>query len=103
MQFTSLNLNTAALPMVALPQTLPDRWALNTKDAIESGISRVVVDGLREYVNDWLAKFPSSRIILTGGDADVLRQWGLHHHTIDMHLIIHGLWMTHYHQQATKS
>lgn len=72
LQFRALGTQTAALPILDLPQTLPPRWATNTPDAIASGILYSLLSGLLSYINDWLSQFPKSPIILTGGDGEIL-------------------------------
>jgi type III pantothenate kinase len=72
LQFQSLSLKTAALPRLNLPQSLPTRWAMNTEDAIASGILYTVLSGLVNFIEDWLGQFPKSNVILTGGDGERL-------------------------------
>lgn len=71
-QLQSLHRQTAALPTVQLPQRLPKRWAANTPNAIASGIIYTVLAGIQDFATDWLAQFPDSKIIFTGGDAPFL-------------------------------
>lgn len=78
LQFHALQQATAALPN-ALPHggaenrasqhLLPPRWALNTADAIASGIIYTLLAGLREFVNAWWQEFPGSPVFLRGGDS----------------------------------
>jgi type III pantothenate kinase len=75
LQFQSLSIKTAALPRLNLPQTLPNRWAMNTEDAIASGILYTVLSGLVNFIEDWLEQFPDSNIILTGGDGERLLRY----------------------------
>ncbi|WP_107670238.1 pantothenate kinase [Cyanothece sp. BG0011] len=72
LQFNSLSTKTAALPNIQLPQKLGDRWANNTENAIISGILYTVLSGIQTFIDDWLIKYPESKIILTGGDAENL-------------------------------
>ncbi|MGK7941388.1 MAG: pantothenate kinase [Crocosphaera sp.] len=69
LQFESLSTQTAALPNLSLPRTLPKPWAMNTSDAIASGIIYTVLNGIKAFCEDWLKNYPESKIILTGGDA----------------------------------
>ena len=71
-QFLTLKQKTAALPKVDLPVTLPSRWALDTENAIASGIIHTIVAGIYSYITDWQQQYPDSQIILTGGDADII-------------------------------
>ena len=72
LQFQSLATKTAALPALKFPQTLPTRWAMNTEDAIASGILYNLLSGIIGFIEDWLNQFPESKIILTGGDGERL-------------------------------
>ncbi len=75
LQFQSLSLKTAVLPrlnFLNLPQSLPNRWAMNTEDAIASGIIYSLLSGIMGFIEDWLKQFPDSKIIFTGGDGERL-------------------------------
>ncbi|EAM52809.1 pantothenate kinase [Crocosphaera watsonii WH 8501] len=72
LQFDSLSTKTAALPNISLPKKLSDRWANNTGNSIISGILYTVLGGIKTFIDDWLIKYPESKIILTGGDATQL-------------------------------
>jgi type III pantothenate kinase len=72
LQLQSLATKTAALPEVKLPERLPNRWTLNTPDAIQSGVIYTSLAGIRDFIEDWLERFPNSQIALTGGDAKIL-------------------------------
>lgn len=91
-QFTTLHQNTSALPNISIPELLPNRWATSTNSAIESGIAHIFLSGLQDYIDDWRSQFPDSRIILTGGDGDRLKQWGLKIDVLDPYLIFWGVW-----------
>lgn len=71
-QFATLKQKTAALPEVAISNNLPLRWAMDTEDAIASGVIYTAIAGIYSYIIDWLKKFPESKIILTGGDGELL-------------------------------
>lgn len=73
-QFRSLQQQTAALPQV-IPSNLPLRWALDTKNAIASGIIHTTIAGIHSYIGDWLNKFPDSSLVLTGGDNKLIFQY----------------------------
>ncbi|MBF2022454.1 MAG: pantothenate kinase [Hydrococcus sp. C42_A2020_068] len=75
LQLQSLAMKTAALPEVKLPERLPNRWTLNTPDAIQSGVIYTILAGIRDFIEDWLEQFPNSQIALTGGDAKILRSY----------------------------
>ena len=74
-QLRSLNLHTAALPEITLPQTLPPRWANNTPDAIASGVIYTIISGIQSFIDHWQEKYPNSSIIITGGDGEFLSQY----------------------------
>ena len=97
-QFLTLNQKTAALPQIDLPITIPPRWALNTEQAIASGIIYTTIAGIYSYICDWQQQYPNSQIVITGGDADILAQYLQQQYpdlksTIicDRHLIFYGM------------
>lgn len=70
LQLRSLQQGTAALPLVemSLAALPPVRWALNTENAIVSGVIYTLLAGIRDFIEAWWQKFPESAITLTGGD-----------------------------------
>ncbi|MFB2937184.1 pantothenate kinase [Aerosakkonemataceae cyanobacterium BLCC-F154] len=72
LQIKSLAQGTAALPEIPLPDRLPDRWALDTKSAIQSGIIYTVLSGIANYMQAWWREFPQGQVVLTGGDRTLL-------------------------------
>lgn len=74
-QLTSLQQKTAALPEIELLPTLPSRWALDTDQAIASGIIYTAIAGIQSYIIDWQQRFPHSQVIFTGGDCNVLAHY----------------------------
>jgi type III pantothenate kinase len=72
LQFQALSTKTAALPCLNLSKSLPTRWAMNTEDAIASGIIYTLLTGIVGFIENWLNQFPESNIILTGGDGERL-------------------------------
>ncbi|MFP5271681.1 pantothenate kinase [Coleofasciculus sp.] len=72
LQLESLAHKTAALPSISPKCQLPNRWAVDTSEAIESGVIYTLLAGIREFIADWLHRFPNSPIALTGGDSDLL-------------------------------
>lgn len=73
-QFNALHQQTAALPQLTVPCNLPPLWALNTSEAISSGIIHTLIAGILYYINDWLKQYPHSSITLTGGDSQIIFQ-----------------------------
>ncbi|MEP0755096.1 pantothenate kinase [Trichocoleus sp. Lan] len=72
LQLQSLTQRTAALPPIELPQEMPPRFAVNTPEAIQSGVIYTVLAGIKDFIQAWWQKFPGSRVILTGGDRATL-------------------------------
>lgn len=79
LQLRSLAQHTAALPTLnnhldALNRSLSSipRWATNTPDAMISGVVYTLIAGLRDFVQDWRKAYPTSAIVLTGGDSQLL-------------------------------
>jgi type III pantothenate kinase len=96
-QLTALSKKTAALPEINLPTHLPSRWALNTEDAIASGIVYGAIAIINDFINHWYDLFPDSTVILTGGDGKLLyeylrdRQLLTSDIAFDPHLIFWGM------------
>lgn len=77
LQIETLFFNTAALPEVEILEDFIPRWARNTPHAIQSGVTYSIVGGIKGFIDDWLEKYPSSSIILTGGDTLLLKKYFL--------------------------
>ncbi len=77
LQFQSLAQRTAGLPLVDSSDitSLPERWALNTPEAIHSGVIYTLIAGIRDFINAWWQEFPASGIVLTGGDRTLLLKY----------------------------
>lgn len=80
LQLQSLGQSTAALPTL-IPENiqLPNRWAMNTAESISSGVLYSIASSINSYIQDWLTRFPSSPIFITGGDTvfitNLIRQY----------------------------
>ena len=72
LQFSTLTNKTGQLPNVELPQLLPKRYAINTSEAIQSGIIYTILAGIKDFIAAWLQDFPESKIAITGGDRNLL-------------------------------
>ena len=73
LQLQSLAQRTADLPFVEQGvRSLPPRWALNTEEAIQSGVIYTIIAGMRDFIEAWWQEFPGSKITLTGGDRTLL-------------------------------
>lgn len=75
LQLQMLAKQTAALPLVELPDSLPERWNLDTSGAIRSGIIYTLLAGIYDFIEAWNRQFPLSKIVLTGGDATQLNHY----------------------------
>ncbi|WP_013323489.1 pantothenate kinase [Gloeothece verrucosa] len=72
LQLQTLARKTAALPDVSLPELLPPRWALNTPEAIKSGVIYTLMAGVKDFIEHWWTQFPSAVVVVTGGDSQSL-------------------------------
>lgn len=72
LQQKALSLYTANLPNITFSENLPPRWALNTPDAIKSGIIYTILAGISDFIKNWLTHYPHSYILITGGDRQFL-------------------------------
>jgi type III pantothenate kinase len=88
LQLQSLARGAALLPSLVSAAEPPDRWSTNTPDAIRSGILWTVVAGIRSFIDDWLQRFPDSRIVMTGGDADRLYAGLIRQHPVPAAAVI---------------
>lgn len=75
LQLSSLGEKTAGLPLLSLPENMPQRWATDTAIAIESGVVRGVVAAVKDFIEDWCCLFPDTKIALTGGDRTLLLKY----------------------------
>jgi type III pantothenate kinase len=75
LQLKSLQQKTAALPKIKLPEKLPLRWTIETSEAIASGVIYTAIASIKDFIDDWLEQFPNSKIILTGGDANLIASY----------------------------
>jgi type III pantothenate kinase len=75
LQLTTLAEKTGQLPLLktSLINSLPPRFAMNTSEAIQSGIIYTLLAGIKDFIDSWLSLFPESKIAITGGDSDLLK------------------------------
>jgi type III pantothenate kinase len=66
---------TGQLPNVELPQQLPQRFALTTPEAMQSGVVYTVLAGIKDVVKSWWRSYPESKIAITGGDRTLVRNY----------------------------
>jgi type III pantothenate kinase len=72
LQWQALHQGTAALPEF-LPDFQPvNRWAMNTEEAIASGIFYSTLASIRDFYLDWQQQFPETALVITGGDGKIL-------------------------------
>ncbi|MBD2384574.1 pantothenate kinase [Cylindrospermum sp. FACHB-282] len=76
LQLATLGQNTGQLPLLEaqLIKALPPRFALNTPEAIQSGVIYTLLAGIKDFIEAWLFLFPESKIALTGGDRTLLKK-----------------------------
>ncbi|BAZ42163.1 Baf family transcriptional activator [Calothrix sp. NIES-4101] len=85
LQLATLANQTGQLPNVELPQQLPQRLAMNTQEAIQSGVIYTLVAGIKDFVETWWCDFPNGKVIMTGGDSERIHAYWRSHdpHTSD--------------------
>ncbi|MEH1827428.1 MAG: pantothenate kinase [Nostoc sp.] len=74
LQFETLGQQTGQLPLVEMQNfvSLPARFALNTTEAIQSGVVYTVLAGIKDFIEAWLQLFPDGKIAIKGGDRTLL-------------------------------
>ncbi|MEH2215953.1 MAG: pantothenate kinase [Nostoc sp.] len=74
LQFTTLGQQTGQLPLVEIENLpfLPPRFALNTTDAIQSGVIYTLIAGIKDFIEAWLQLLPHGKIAIKGGDRTLL-------------------------------
>lgn len=72
LQLKSLSQKTANLPLIDASDVIPPRWAMNSPDAVQSGVIYTITAGIRDFIEAWWQQFPGSSITLTGGDRTLL-------------------------------
>jgi len=72
LQLATLAGRTGQLPIVDLPQRLPPQYALNTQEAMQSGVIYTLMAGIKDFVEAWWRSFPQGHVVVTGGDRTML-------------------------------
>ncbi|MBE8991496.1 pantothenate kinase [Nostoc sp. LEGE 12450] len=74
LQFASLGQQTGQLPLVEMQNfpSLPPRFAINTIEAIQSGVVYTILAGIKDFIEAWLQLFPDGKIAIKGGDRTLL-------------------------------
>lgn len=77
LQLTSLGQKTGQLPLLEISfiPSLPPRFALNTIEAIQSGVIYTLLAGIKDFIQAWWDLFPESKIVITGGDRIILKTY----------------------------
>ncbi|MCF4966766.1 pantothenate kinase [Nostoc sp. CMAA1605] len=74
LQLSSLGQKTEQLPHLNIEtlQSLPPRFALNTPQAIQSGVIYTLLSGIKDFLEDWWRLFPDGKVAMKGGDRTLL-------------------------------
>jgi type III pantothenate kinase len=74
LQFASLGQETGQLPLIETRNfaSLPPRFALNTTEAIQSGVVYTILAGIKDFIEAWWNSFPDGKIVIKGGDRTLL-------------------------------
>lgn len=74
LQFATLGQQTGQLPLVEMQNfpSLPPRFALNTTEAIQSGVIYTLIAGIKDFIEAWLQLYPNGKIAIKGGDRTFL-------------------------------
>ncbi|WP_414575778.1 pantothenate kinase [Anabaena sp. CCY 9402-a] len=74
LQLASLGQKTGQLPQLSIEaiQSLPQRFALNTPEAIQSGVIYTLLAGIKDFLTDWWQLFPNGKVAIKGGDRTLL-------------------------------
>jgi type III pantothenate kinase len=76
LQIATLAQKTGQLPLIDTVNSgsvsLPSRFALNTEEAIQSGVIYTLIAGIKDFIETWWESFPDSNIAMTGGDAKLI-------------------------------
>ncbi|BAY09096.1 pantothenate kinase [Calothrix sp. NIES-2098] len=74
LQFATLGQQTGQLPLIEtqLISSLPPRFALNTAEAIQSGVIYTLLAGIKDFIENWWQLFPEGKIAIKGGDRTLL-------------------------------
>jgi type III pantothenate kinase len=104
LQGRSLHTQTAKLPKIQidLDAGLPNRWATDTTEAVQSGILYTTLAGIQDFILDWWKTLGQEcLVIFTGGEGPLLihqtqtqrPDWAMHLR-LDPFLIAHGFQVT---------
>ncbi|WP_373462093.1 pantothenate kinase [Calothrix sp. FACHB-1219] len=74
LQFATLGQKTGQLPLIETESlaSLPPRFALNTQEAIQSGVIYTLLAGIKDFIEAWWQLYPEGKIAIKGGDRTLL-------------------------------
>ncbi|MEH2333369.1 pantothenate kinase [Nostoc sp.] len=74
LQFATLGQQTGQLPLVEMQSvtSVPPRFALNTTEAIQSGVIYTLIAGIKYFIEAWWHLFTDGKIAIKGGDRTLL-------------------------------
>jgi type III pantothenate kinase len=73
LQLTSLGQKTGQLPQLEVGEIqLPPRFALNTAEAMQSGVIYTLLAGIKDFIDEWWRLFPNGKVAMKGGDRNLL-------------------------------
>ncbi|AVH62609.1 pantothenate kinase [Nostoc sp. 'Peltigera membranacea cyanobiont' N6] len=77
LQLASLGQQTGQLPLVEMQNfpSLPPHFALNTKEAIQSGVVYTILAGIKDFIEAWLQLLPHGKIAIKGGDRTLISNY----------------------------
>jgi type III pantothenate kinase len=77
LQFATLVQQTEQLPQLETQTftSLPPHFALNTPDAIQSGVIYTLLAGIKDFITAWWDLFPNSKVAIKGGDRILLMNY----------------------------
>ncbi|MEH2400992.1 pantothenate kinase [Nostoc sp.] len=91
LQFAALGQQTGQLPLVEIQYfaSLPPRFALNTTEAIQSGVIYTLIAGVKDFIEAWWHLFTDGKIAIKGGDRTLLLNYlQALYPEISIHLIV---------------
>ncbi len=75
LQLVTLATRTGQLPNVKLPEQLPPRLAMNTPEAMQSGVIYTLLAGIKDFLQAWWQDFPDGKVVITGGDRTLIIEY----------------------------
>ncbi len=98
LQLATLANKTGQLPDIELPKKIPSRFAMNTTEAMQSGVIYTLLAGIKDFVETWWCEFPEGKVMMTGGDSETIHAYLRSHYpnicdriTVERNLIFWGM------------